>query len=114
MYERVSQEGSGFKTFVFDFDHAPLQPLDLNGPAQKPQVDIPLDNTSPSISDSSATESSVGKPSMHDKAIPKDNESTLATLARGASHEWFSTLFDTCLSLIPLFFLGKMSSFRCK
>jgi hypothetical protein len=31
------------------------------------------------------------------------------TLKRSATRQWFSTIFDTVLSLVPLFFLGKYS-----
>ena len=106
MYERVSQEGSGPGTFAFDFDHAPLQPLGITGPSQKLQREPSSEHLAPSISDLSVTDVSVQKPAINEKTMAKDDDYTHATLARSASHEWFSTVFDACLSLVPLFFLG--------
>ena len=106
MYERVSQEGSRPETIAFDSDNVPLETPDLNGPPQKSQPESHSKTTVSSISDSSVADASVQKPAMREKIVAKDDDCTHATLARSASHEWFSTFFDACLSLVPLFFLG--------
>jgi hypothetical protein len=41
----------------------------------------------------------------------KDGNNVISTLHRTAFRQWFSTLFDAVISLIPLFFLGQINFF---
>lgn len=66
------------------------------------------DNLVPTDSDQLPRNSSTQQEAT---SLKQNSPEAHATLERSAFHEWFSTLFDAILSLVPLFILGRQ--IRC-
>jgi hypothetical protein len=107
MYQRVSPNQARSDDYTFD---VPLGHLSPNATGAGPQPEKSRDKTY-IVPTSVPTDHLLQRP-INDL---KDGNNVLSTLHRTAFRQWFATLFDALMSLIPLFFLGKTHFFhRCK
>jgi hypothetical protein len=105
MADRTSHVYAPSDISAFDFEDISDERLRLDPSAYTTSTtDVPEDGVS-EISE--PTRSNSGSLTHEIDDFPKQRVAgPHATLKRSAVHEWFSTIFDAFMSLIPLFFLS--------
>jgi hypothetical protein len=103
MHARVPLEQAHPNDPAHEFQHVSTEYLDPNSREHKAHSRV-SENSYSSDPSSVLMDQRAGGSSTYEQ----DGRSAPTTLKRTAFRQWFSTFFDTLLSLIPLFFLGKL------